>query len=286
MSLTNLAATADEVQKVWAPITTTQLVATNPVLGVVNRGYEGAIRGKNDSVYVNMINPLTGETRTAGTDADIFDTEKLKTTKTTIKADKLFNVAVEVESLVELQSMIDTGNMELRSAMTQALNDQINKYIYGFVKSASDTTSVTAFTKTQLQLARVLAGSKKWPKDNQWFGMFDPSYWSDVNVDTVLANMDYVTDGPLSATYQMRKLLDFNCVEDNSLATDQAIFFHKNWLYFVMQTSVEFKLSDLHSNKRNGYLLSAQIVGGAAKNAYAGDNLHYLISNSAWAGTV
>lgn len=277
----------NQIQKFWAPMSANQLVQNNPFLNVVNRSYEGAIGRKGDTVYVNVINPMVAEKRTAGVDADIFSAQKVAMTRTAIVADKLFTIAVEVEDLVQLQSMLDSGDMKLRETMTQALNDKINAHLYSFRKTTltdgvTVDSGVATISKTEFRGARVYAGAKKWPKDGNWFAFIDPSYNGDISIDTTLANSDYVSDAPISATSSFRRLLDFNVAEDNSLSTAQAMFMHRDWLYWVMQQQPVWKLSDLHANYKNGVLLSCQLVGGAAKNAYAGDDLHYMVYNSAW----
>lgn len=287
MASTMIGDVSDQIQKFWAPLSANQLVQNNPMLNVVNRNYEGNLQRKGDTVYVNVINPLTAEIRTVGTDADVFGTQKVSMTRTAIAANRLFNVAVELEDLVQVQSLLDSGDMKLREAMTQALSDKISAYIYSFKKSSivdgsTGDSGVSTMSKTELRGARVYAGQKKWPKDGNWFAFMDPTFWGDISIDSTLASVDFVGETPIAASTQFRKLLDFNCTEDSSLSADQGFFCHRDWLYYVQQQQPTWKISDLHSNYKNGVLLSCQIIAGAAKNAYAGDDLHYLVYNSAW----
>jgi hypothetical protein len=287
MGLTGYNDVQDQMQKFWSPLSASQLVQSNPYLNVVNRNYEGQLSRKGDTVYVNVINPMTAEVRTAGVDADTFDTQKVQMTRTAIKADKLFSVAVELEDLVQLQSLLDSGDMKLRESMTQALADKISAYLYGFRKTTltdgvTVDSGVATLSKTEFRGARVFGGKKKWPKDGNWFAFLDPEYWGDISVDSTLASVDFVGETPIAAQSSFRKLLDFNTTEDNSLGSKQGFFMHREWLYYVQQTAPTWKISDLHATKKNGVLLSCQIVGGAAKNQYAGDDLHYLVYNSSW----
>ena len=68
------------------------------------------------------------------------------------------------------------------------------------------------------------------------------------------------------------KRLGFNILEDNSdgLAkraagvtnVDVGLFFHKDWLLSAV-SEPRFKVSDLHSNKQHGFLMSVDVVIGA-----------------------
>lgn len=287
LGATKMADVAEQIQKFWGPLGMSQLYQENPMLSIVNREYEGSLKRQGDTVYVSVIKPLTGFMQTIGTDADTFSAEKIETVRTAIQATKVFSSNIELESLAELQSQLDSGNPRLRETMIRAINNKINSFLYSFVKSSivdgsTGDSGVTAMSKTEFRGARVYAGSNKWPKDGNWFALLDPSFWGDVAIDSTLASMEFTGETPITQSMTMRKLLDFNCAEDNSLPTDQALFFHRDWLYAVMQTGMVWNVTDLRSNYKRGILLTCEMVGGAAKNAYIGDTLHYPVYNSAW----
>ena len=56
----------------------------------------------------------------------------------------------------------------------------------------------------------------------------------------------------------------FNLLEDNSKSTDTALFFHPDFMHLCMQTEVQVKVSDLHAQKRFGYVMSVDCIFGAA----------------------
>ena len=287
---TILADVQDQVKKFWGPMTQSQLVQSNKLVNVVNRDYEGSIAQEGDTVHVSMIKPMTASLKTIGADADTYSPAKIQTVRTSIICDKLVEASVRVGSLVELQSQINSGSAQLRETMVQAMSDALNAYLYSFVKTSvsngvTGTTGCSAFTKAELRQARVYAGQKKWRTGN-WFGFLDPSFWGDLNVDDTLARTDYVSDVPLSVPAEFRSLLGFNLTEDNSLSTDQALFFHRDFLYFVMQQGATWKVSDLHSQEKRGIHLSCEMIVGAKKNVYFGDDLHYPIYNSSWTSPV
>lgn len=283
---TLIADVSEQIKKYWAPMTQSQLVQTNKLVNVVNRDYEGSISQEGDTVYVSMIKPMVASLKTIGTDADTYSPSKIQTVRTAIVADKVVEASVRIGSLVELQSQIQSNSAQLRETMVQSMSDALNAYLYTFLKTSvsngvTGATGITAFTKAELRQARVYAGAKKWRTGN-WFGFLDPSYWGDLNIDDTLAQNTFVSDMPIATASEFRSLLGFNITEDNSLPTDQALFFHRDWLYFVMQQGATWKVSDLHAQEKRGVHLSCEMVVGAKKNVFYGDDLHYPIYNSAW----
>jgi hypothetical protein len=53
-------------------------------------------------------------------------------------------------------------------------------------------------------------------------------------------------------------------ISPTDAASDLCLAFHPDFMHLVMQQSVTFKLSDLHGSKRRGYLLTAEMIVGAA----------------------
>lgn len=288
IGVTDIAAVTDQIQKFWAPMAASQLVQNNPMVNIANRNYQGPLQNKGDTVYVSVLNPMVGQTQTVGVDADTFQPSKAAFTRTAIQANKIMSASIELESIVELQSLLDSNDPKLRETMMQAVSDQINAYLYSFVRSSTtDGTNgdynVSTLSKTEFRGARVFAGQKKWPKDGNWFALLDPAYWGDITVDSTLSSSLFVGETPITGQSEFRNLLDFKVAEDNCLGTSQGLFFHREWLYFVMQQMPQFKISDLHSNYKRGILLSVDVVCGAALNAYAGSIMHYPVyaTNSA-----
>jgi hypothetical protein len=64
-----------------------------------------------------------------------------------------------------------------------------------------------------------------------------------------------------------------------SATEDFALAFHPDFMYMVAQMQPTFKLSDLHSNKQRGYLLTVDMVGGA-KLGLQGNLKHIVAYNS------
>ena len=283
MALTTTVDVANEMEKYWGPLTFDQLVQDNALIGLVNTQYEGSIGNAGDTVYISVVSPFTASQQTIGVDADTFESQKIVTTRTSLVCDQVFSASIEVSDFAQLQSIVKPGSdSRFRDLMTRAIADKMNSWLYSKVKAANDLSSKTSFTSAELRDARVFAGQKKWPKDGNWYGLLDPTYWGDCLVDSVLSSAEKVNDMPISTNVQYRNLLGFRCAEENSLSADHALFFHRDWLYLAIQQRPTFKVSDLHAQKKRGFLVSCDVVAGAVKNAYAGDDLHFKVVNSAW----
>lgn len=282
MGTTTTAEVTNQIQKYWAPIFTRKL-RENLLLGqFVNKDYEGQIKKGGDTVYVSQLNDPTGQLLTVGVDAGTFAAEKASTTRVGITANKRAVAAYEFEDLVELQSQIDRPTMQ--EACIYSLNQQINDYLYSLVSPSTSSpdhsvSGVTDFNKTQLVAVRTLASAAKWSTERGWFLMLDPSYWGDTLSDSTLTSSDYVDDMPIVQGQKARRLLGFNAYEDNSRSTDYGLAFHPDFLHLVMQTEVQVKVSDLHSNKQFGALLSVDLIFGAGLGI-EGNKKHIKIYNA------
>jgi len=287
MTVTDIAAVADQIQTYWSPLFTKELRASLLLGSLVSKEYEGEIKKGGDTVRVTQQNSVTGETRTVGTDADEFGTSKITTEKIDIKADKRFVAAVELEDLVDLQSQIDGKGSETRDALMYGLQEQINTYLYGLVAASAATpdhviASVADLNNAALSAYRVLAGQAKWPKSKPWYALLDPKFYMDIGKDTTMSSSDYNSGDPVIVNGEVStKRYGFNCIEDNALGADHGLFFYEDFLHFVTQTEVQVKLTDLHGNKRFGYVLSVDLIGGA-KLGIAGNVKHIQVFNSAW----
>ncbi len=283
MALTTTVDVANEMEKYWSPLTFDQLVQDNALIGLVNSEYEGQLGNAGDTVYVSVVSPLSASQQTIGVDADTFDSQKIVTTRTSLVCDQVFSSSIEVTSWAELQSLVKpSSDSRFRDLMTRAIADKMNTWLFSKVKSANDLSSKSTITTSEFRDARVFAGQKKWPKDGNWYGLLDPTFWGDCLVDATLSSSLFTGDMPISTNVQFRNILGFKCAEENSLSADHALFFHKDWLYLAIQQRPTFKVSDLHSQKKRGYLVTCDVVAGAVKNAYAGDNMHFKVVNASW----
>lgn len=267
MSVIDLAVVNDQIQKYWAPVFTKRL-RENLLLGsLVNKDYQGSIARGGDTVRVSQIVDVTGQLLTVGTDADSFSPEAITTTYVDVKADKRAVASAEFQDLVELQSQID--GTKVQDTLMYAMQKQINDYLYSLVSPSASSpnhvvTSVTDFNSTQLGNCRVLAASAKWSPEGGWYALLSPQYNQDLMNSTTMVSSDYVAaDAPIINGSIATKRFGFTIYEDNSRTGDYGLLFHPDFMHLVQQAAVQVKVSDQHSNKKFGYVMSVDLIFGA-----------------------
>lgn len=289
---TSLSDVSNQIQKFWSNLFMDELMESAFLPSLVNKDYEGEIKKGGDTVYVSQINRPAGETKTIGVDADIFSPEKLVTQRVAVQANKRFQASFEFDDLIDLQSQIGDQNSKIRQVLIESINIQLNTYLYSLVAPSSSApdhilTSVTDFNLTQLNIVRKLAAQAKWRRDG-WYLLADPSYMSDMLNNTTLSSTDFGgTDNPIIAGQMAKQRLGFTIFEDNSagLASlsgsgeDAALAFHKDFLHLALQKQPTFKVAELTSNHQHGYVIVADLIGGAALGI-DGDVKHVSIINS------
>jgi hypothetical protein len=280
MSATLINELSDQIEKFWSPVFVPELKESAILPNLVSKDYDGQISQGGDTVYVSMVEAATGQIKTIGSGHETFDSEKLTTQRIAIVADKVITVAYELDSLIGLQNQLGApgGDSAIRASLMKGAELQLNSYLYGLIApstSAPDHSiaGVTDFNASQLLANRKLASQAKWPNDGQWWVLADPSYYNDILNAATMTSGDYVGDQPVVGGKVVQRRFGFNILEDNSAAMaklsptlaaeDYALTFHKDFMYLVMQQQPVFKLSDLHSNKQHGYLLSVSMVVGA-----------------------
>lgn len=257
---------AAAIQTYWSSLFMDELRQQNILMNLVNRDYEGEIKEMGDTVKITQINKPTGQTLTIdGTGGDrTFTPEALSITNGTLQANKRFVSSLDLDESVMMQSMLDpTGPKatEIRKAMVDAVNTQINTFLLSLVAPTTTTGSTATMTATVLAGVRELAGTQKWGRNKPWYGIVAPNYWADMLVDTTLTSGDYVDDKPVIGGQTGMRRFGFNLFEDDSI-TDQAVFFHPDFVYFVTQYEPRFKVSDKHVNGEFAYIVSVDLIGG------------------------
>lgn len=269
-AVTTLTDVTNQIQKFWSPLFMKELRNTMLLGSLVNREYDGEIKQGGDTVYVSQINAPTGELRTVGTDADSFGTEALSTSRISIQASKRAVGAFEFQDLAVLQSQLESEESEIRQALLFAVNNKINTYLYSLVAPSTsapdhELASVTDLNSAQLSAIRVLAGEAKWDHLKAWYGLCSPAHYMDIADDTTMSSSLYgAEDRPILSGQLGLPRYGFNIFEDTSRSGDYSIFFHPDFMHLVTQKEVSFQISSLHSQKKFGYVISADIIFGAA----------------------
>jgi len=292
--ITRLGDVADQVKKYWGPLGISKLKQDTLLPSLVNKEYDGTLEREGDTVYVSEIGIPSATRKQTGAGEESFESSKLTTSRVAITANQTITAAFEVQSLVEIESQIKAQSSPIRDALMQAVEIELNKYLYSLVAPSTATpdhsiNGVADFNATQLLAVRRLAAAARWAKDGNWFGLLDPSYYSDLLNAQTMTSRDY-TEGTSMINGQIaNQRFGFNLLEDNSDAilglspaaagADLGLFFHKDFMHLVMPESLTFKISDLHSQKKHGYLISAHMVCGAALGI-DGSKKHILVYNT------
>jgi hypothetical protein len=269
MSLTNLAQVTDQIQKYWSPRFTKELRESLLLGSLVSKEYDGEIKQGGDTVRVSQVQAPAGELLDVGVNADSFNSELLQTVKVDIVANKRAVASYKFADLVDIQSMIDKNNPEVMDALRFALAKQVNDYLYSLaIPSASAPdhiiNSVSSFSATTLGTLRTNAGVAKWPQDGQWFGLMGSGYYVDMLGVTALTSTDFgANDTPVISGQQALPRYGFKMLEDNSRASQYALFFHPSFMNYVSQSSVSVKISDRHALGEFGYIMSVDLIFGA-----------------------
>ena len=289
--ITQLADVAAQVKSFWSPLFVPQLLENSRLPALVNRQYEGQIGAEGDKVKVSQIVRPTAQRRQTGVDdTSVFTTQKLQTQQVEVVANQVISAGYEFESLVQLQSQIQSQDSTIRQGLVESMIIELNNYLYSLAAAPTTSTSgVTDFNAAQLIALNVKAGQNKWPDMDPWYLLADPVYHGDLLASQTLTDGDYVDDRPVVAGKMMQKKFNFNILQDNSAGmsalsptaatTDLALAFHPDFLYLVMQLQPEFELSSLHSNRQFGFVLSAKMILGA-KVGLEGAAKHIRIYNS------
>lgn len=274
--MTQLADVQNQVQKVWATMLIDELLESSLLAQLVNKEYEGEINKQGDTVKVSQINRPTAVRRTTGANEDTFEATKLSTTQVELVCNQTITAAFEFGSLVEIQSQIGAADSTIRLALVQACEIAVNNYLYSIIAPSASTPAhklngITDFNAAALLNVRKLASQAKWPVGERWL-LVDPSYQNDLFTAATLTSQDYVDDMPTMEGRMVRKRFGFNILEDNSdgmaqlsptLATSDLALGLIPSAVLAAIGNPEFKVSDLHAQKRHGFLISASLIMGA-----------------------
>lgn len=288
MALTNVATVTDQIQKKWAPVFMNEL-RENLLLGaLVNKDYEGAIGTQGDTVRVSQLAAPAGQLRTVGVDADVFDSDQMVWSKVDVVADKRAVASFEVAELAQIQSQLDSpaGQSEMRASLMYAVEKQLNDYLWSLTSPSTSApdhliTSQASLDATALGSVRTLAAKAKWMKEKGWYGLLNPDYYGNLLAAQTLTSSDFIgQDQPVIGGQIVNKRFGFNLLEDNSRVSAKGLFFHPDYMHLVMQKAPQFKVSDLHSQKKFGYLISVDLVFGA-KLGVDGAKKHIYVTAAA-----
>ena len=262
------------VQEFWSPMFEKELRESTLWLGLTNDPRYSLERIKGgDTFRVSKINKPTSTIRSFGTDADSFDTNTLSTTQVNLVVNRRCTSAFEFDDLTDLFSQIEQDNSEIRLALLADVREQANDHIKSLISPSTSSpdhtvSSVTDYNATQLSIVRGLAAVAKWRSTGEpWFNLLSPSFYTDLMDATTLSASDTMGDGispMVSGSFESRKRMGFNIIEDDSLSADTGFAFIPSFLKSIAGPP-RFKVSDQHSNKRFAYIISVDFPLGAVQ---------------------
>ena len=255
------------IPEIWSENFYEELRSKLIISQVFSREYEGEIKTKGDTVRVNQINKPTGEMLTD--DTTEFNSEALSTTQFSVVADRRANAAFEFTDLAMLQSI--SFESQAIEALTRAVAEQIEDFVIGLLVPSAAAPDHTVAPASAGDLAaadvaglRTLLSLQSVPTSDRWL-FLDPNYFGDIIQKSTFSSSDFIPVGSPTATGALASpLYGFKVSESDHLGTDIGYAVHKSALQLVMQKGMEIKVSDLHSNNKHGFLMSASVVLGAS----------------------
>lgn len=263
MSVSGVSQMANLIPEMWSPIMYDELRNNLMLAEFFEKSYEGVIANMGDIVRVNQVNAPNGEILTDDTQA--FASEALSITQKTLTVNKRASASFEISDLAQLQSQSFEG--EVQQALIYAIRKKIEQDIIdALVPSTSSPDHDIAPASASDLAAADIAGMRKLLRvakvPTNGLGLFlDPAYYADILTKTQLVSKDFQGGMP-TENGNVGNLFGFQVREHDLLSADIGFACHPSALQMVMQQGLRIKISDLHAQKKYGYLISADIVYG------------------------
>jgi hypothetical protein len=260
--------TADQIANMiptaWSPLLYQELRNKVAYLNLFARDYEGEIKEKGNTVKVNQVKAPTGEILT--NDKDTFNPEELQVGQFEITADRRAVASFEITDMAKLQSL--DFQMEVANALVYSIQLQMEKDIQSVMipSAAAPDHQLAALIGSSFDVVDVIALRNLLAEAKVMFGedtylALGSTYYGSLLGKNQVVSSDFGSVNDLMAG-EVRKLSGFKVFEHVLESATKAVAFHKSAVQVVAQTQVNVKVSDLHVNKKFGYLVSADIVYG------------------------
>lgn len=249
------------IPTVWSSLVYQELRHKVAYLNLCNRTYEGEIKNLGDTVKINTINAPAGEIITD--DKASFNPEQLVTSQFELKADRRAVASFEITDMAKLQSL--EFQQEAINALVYSIQLQMEKDIQSIMVPTS-THQLSALVGTSFDIAdvvalRTLLREALVPADDNLYLSTSPTFYGSLMQKNMVVGADFGSVNDLMAG-EVKKLAGFKTFEHDLEVGKVARAFHTSALQIAMQTEVNIKISDLHAQKKFGYLVSADIVYG------------------------
>ncbi len=232
---------------------------------IFSREYEGEIKNFGDTVNVQQIVAPTGEIITD--DKAQFSSSTMQVNRIAITANKRASAAFEFTDMAQLQSM--AFQQDAQEALLYAIRLKLESDIIASLVPADGSpapdhdiapASASDLAAADLGSIRTLLSTAKVPVSNRKL-LLAPSYYGDLLSKTQVTSTDFVS-GNSAQQGVVSQFMGFEIMEHNLLSTDVGYAVHPSAMLLVMQQDIRIKISDLHSQNKYGYLLSADMVYG------------------------
>lgn len=247
------------IPTVWSTTFFEQL-KTNLILGsLFSREYEGEIAKKGDTVKVNQI--VSPDAETLAGDESTFTPGLIVVNQFELKADKQTIVSAEITDLAQLQS--ESFMEDLKKEMMYKLMLKIEQDIIALCVAEFTAVNVAvdgAFSAADFGKARTTLSLAKVPKTDR-YALLDPNFYGSALQQNSIISSDFA-EGKAFVDQEIGKVLGMKVAEHDALAAHRALVVHKSAVQLVMQKGVNFKISDMHSSYKLGYLISCDVVWG------------------------
>ncbi|MBK7380565.1 MAG: hypothetical protein IPJ03_16540 [Ignavibacteriales bacterium] len=250
------------IPEIWSASMYDELRNSIMFANLFSRQYEGEIKNVGDTVKVQQIQAPSAEILTD--DKQQFASSALTVSQFSIVANKRASAAFEFTDLAQLQSL--SFQQQAQEALVYAIRLKMESdIIAGLLPSTSAPDHDIApasgpLAAVDLGTMRTLLSTAKVPVSNRSL-LLSPSYYGDLLNATTVTSMDFV-NGNSAQSGVVASFMGFQIMEHNLLGNDIGFAIHPSALQLVMQTEVRVKISDLHSQNKYGYLLSADLVYG------------------------
>lgn len=263
MGVNGVTELSNMIPEIWSPRIYAELRNSIAFANYFSREYEGEIRNVGDTVKVQQIVAPTAEILTD--DKQQFASSDMQINQISIVANKRASAAFEFTDLSQLQSL--DFQAEAQNALVYAIRKKMEQdLISALVPSASNPdhqigpAAASALAAVDLASMRTLLSAALVPVENRAL-FLAPSYYGDLMTSTQIMSRDF-TAGNSSQAGVIDSFMGFRIMEHNLLDADVGFACHPSALLLVMQQDIRVKVSDLHSQKKYGYLISADMVYG------------------------
>lgn len=255
---------ASLIPTIWAPQLYARLKQNLVFMNLFERTYQGSIASVGDTVKVNQIGEIVGETLTD--DKQAFTSQSMPVNTFSIVANRRAVAAVEITDMAQLQSIAFQG--DLMDELTFQVMQEIESYLISLLVPSSSApdhqiapASASDLASVDITSLRTLASQAYWPLANRHV-VLDPAYYSDLSNKAAVVSFDYTRTND-SGEASVKKFAGFSIQESNMLGADIGYALHPSAIQAVMQPSIQVKVSDLHGQNKFGSVISADIIYGA-----------------------